>query len=401
MTLAPGWHPHPSRPDLQQWWDGKRWREATWPKKVGLQPLARYQPAWPRLDVSNTPQPRYDVVGEAYRAEEILAALGMNRPPVGREVERFMNAELIPEPDNPHSQSGLAISVRINDHVVGYISEEDAPLLAPHIHRVIASGYVPVTRARVWGATRQSRNGVRFNSAIRLAYSPTSAGEPINSPPGHPCVVLPRGRTLQVTGEEQYLHVLGEYLTLAPRTAVLVTLHRQDFLTKTGLERSVVEVRLDGETVGNLSPAMSKQLLPVIDHLFEAGNYWTAALGSLQGNSLSIELKLDVAKTETLTDEWIESPHRQPPQLVPVSTNYRVPPAFRRARTIEPAPQPKGIGCLAWVGILIGALLLAVFLAPFGSLLSMAIIVLGFAWSNYQKKQPPTLVGQHTPGTAD
>ena len=116
--VAPGWYESGARAGFRQWWDGHHWHETYWPRGEGVQPLA-YAPQLPRVDISSPYGPVFDIVGEAYREEQIVAALGF-RPGLDEERVAMTKAELIPEPDNPHD--AYAVAVRIGGHSVGDLS---------------------------------------------------------------------------------------------------------------------------------------------------------------------------------------------------------------------------------------------------------------------------------------
>ncbi|MGO1526894.1 MAG: hypothetical protein ACTHXE_12775 [Corynebacterium variabile] len=65
-----------------------------------------------------------DLVGEfAYdrATRQLIRALDAKE----RE-EAFFTATVVPEPDNPHSEHGRALSVRWNGQVIGYFPEKDS-----------------------------------------------------------------------------------------------------------------------------------------------------------------------------------------------------------------------------------------------------------------------------------
>lgn len=97
----------------------------------------------------STPDKRWgtqDVVGEFAYRENLKALVHELQIPANEEA--FFTAELVPEPDNPHSPSRVAISVRRNDKVIGYIPEGDAESYQ-QIRRVVASNLTPVCTTRI------------------------------------------------------------------------------------------------------------------------------------------------------------------------------------------------------------------------------------------------------------
>jgi len=89
---------------------------------------------------------------ENWHEEAIVAALG-GAPASDREVEHFVVAEVVPEPDNPYDSN--AVSIRVNGQILGYLSAEDAEEFAPPLHRIVECGIVPVVLVRIWAVTRR------------------------------------------------------------------------------------------------------------------------------------------------------------------------------------------------------------------------------------------------------
>ncbi|QAY60004.1 hypothetical protein ET475_08370 [Microbacterium protaetiae] len=108
-SATAGWYPTDTRDGFRQWWDGRRWHQTFWPAREGLQPLS-YAPELPRVDISSPSGPIVDIVGEAYREAQIVAALG-SRPGLDQEVIEMTVAELVPEPDNPHDRNAVAVRI--------------------------------------------------------------------------------------------------------------------------------------------------------------------------------------------------------------------------------------------------------------------------------------------------
>jgi collagen type III alpha len=99
--------------------------------------------------------------------------------------------------------------------------------------------------------------------------------------------------------------------------------------------RDVVEVRIDGARVGQLTPRMSGELLPAIHHLSEHGEV-TAARAIIKGNRIKAEVVLYVVRAHELPESWLGSAQSPiPPALVAA-------PAPQREHAPVPPP-PTGI----------------------------------------------------------
>lgn len=269
--------------------------------------------------------PNIEVSGEAWREREITTALGRS-PRVDEEIEVTVPATLVPEPDNPHDRN--AISVRINGEVVGYIGKDETKTYLKDIQRITASGHAPSTAARVWMVRRNHREGgSRFYSRISVALPWNGLSLPQNDPPATTYTLLPWGGGLQVTGEEEHFEQIKPYITGSDVDLVLVTLHRSEKLLKSGQAREVVEVRLDGQRIGELTPTTSRHFLPTIDHTTARGAE-VAAYARVKGSQLGAEVVLQGAKATELPDTWLDGPFETLPPLIPKAASYDVPAAY-------------------------------------------------------------------------
>jgi collagen type III alpha len=362
------WYIDPENPSLLRYWDGVGWTERRAPRKADSvarsstpsvpapqtpDPDLEATVSTPLADTAATPPaagpklvttparywlggsrgwPSVDVVGEAYREGEVLAALG-RRPKLDEEIEVRELASLVPEPDNPHDRN--AVSVRINGHLVGYLSKDDAKRNKPYIDRVVASGHIPTTNASIWAVLRKTYDGAtRFNSNVRLALSEPHLLLPVNDPPAAAYSVLPWGGGLQVTGEDQHFDVLKPFVGRHDRELLIVTLHRVVEAKPRG-DREFVEVRVDGQRIGEMSTATSKHFFPILDHL-ESKNLTAAAWAHLKGSSLTAEVVLQAVKASEVEDAWLTGDAETVPTLVPKASSYYVPPAYQVPKRTAP-----------------------------------------------------------------
>lgn len=379
MPAKAGWYPASTNPSFVQWWDGKSWAEAFWRTSIEA---VEYLPTARRFDISTRGEPRYDIVGENWREREILSAIGHESTPRDVEFEGYGVAELVPEPDNPHDP--FAVSVRIAGFNVGYLPAHDARAYAGVIAKMVSGGVVPTVRARVWGVTRfvRSRAQDELKSAIRVALPQPSDILPSNAAPKDPHAIIPRGRSIQVTGEEEHFDVLASALTKAKAGSWVVTLHSIDAGKKT--PTSVLEVRLDGARVGQLTPAMSTSIGPMVREA-ESKGLVAAAWASIAGSHLAAEVTLHVAKSEEVPTSWPAETDSIPDlELEPVS----LPPAYRPQADITPAPSARGLHGALWVLGIIAALFL--FAIPYvGPLVGLAGIGALVWWHFWLTRKAP------------
>lgn len=275
----------------------------------------------------STPDKRWgtqDVVGEFAYRENLKALVHELQIPANEEA--FFTAELVPEPDNPHSPSRVAISVRRNDKVIGYIPEGDAESYQ-QIRRVVASNLTPVCTTRIWYYEDYDGDNQYH---LRLCLRAPESLLPLNDPPYEEWALLPYGNVSQVTKESDHLDVLLDYVPPTGVGQLLVTLHLVTAGVRTKYE--AIEVRIDGERIGELTKQTSAKFASAVRYFDEQG-VTTVALATIKGSSLSAEVTLHAAKSHELSDEDLEQELSPLPRLVPYCDNtrkYEVPNAYKQ-----------------------------------------------------------------------
>ncbi|WP_250002910.1 HIRAN domain-containing protein [Actinoplanes sp. M2I2] len=277
--------------------------------------------------------PHADVAGESHRATAIRALFGKDFKPHGSEI--FEPALLVPEPGNRHDSN--AVGVWIRGGLVGYLPREEAARYAPVLTQLVDSGWAPQVTARVWGAEWDDFEGRRptFRGSIQLDLAEPHLIVPANLPPSEAHRLLPAGNAIQVAGEEKHLAELTPYLRPEGECWVHATLHEITEQTAR-TSKALVEVRLDGVRVGQLSPKMSSELLPAVHHLAELGST-TAVRARVKGNRIKTEVVLYVVRAHELPESWLG-------ERVPVVLGKRehgpVPPAPTGVRFAVPPGWP-------------------------------------------------------------
>jgi collagen type III alpha len=277
------------------------------------------------FSLPNATYPNIDVVGESSYESQIRAQFG--RLARDQDQEIFTEAALIPEPDNPYDSN--AVSVRIGQLVVGYLSRDDARAYASVLHRVAASGVQAIVPVRIWGVERSDYDGrgSRFYSSVRVALPEPHLVLPLNSPPALPYSILPWGSGLQVTGEDKHFDVLRSYAGRAERSLLLVTLTRSTEQKARGGDREFIEVAVDGQRVGEMSTVSSKHFFALVDH-HAAKGLVTAAWGQIKGSALAAEVVLQAAKASEVDDDYLHGSPNVLPSLLPEASSYAVPAAY-------------------------------------------------------------------------
>ncbi len=266
-----------------------------------------------------------DVVGEYYHNTEIRrAALAVEQQSDG---SYHFPVTLVAEPDNPHNTNGHAISVRNGKDVLGYIASEMSSDYFPEVARVCASGYLPKVNARLWCSG--DLLGRDSNLYLYLSILDPGRNVPLNNPPSEGWALIPYGNSFQVTKESDHFDVLQDYIPPSGTGALLVTLHKEMLGAKT--KRIGLEVRLDGERVGELTKAASEKLMPMVDH-YDALGLTSVARAIIQGSGLAAELTVHVKRAHELEDEDLEPEVSPLGRLVDFEAdpnNYAVPNAWQ------------------------------------------------------------------------
>ncbi|MFF5295272.1 HIRAN domain-containing protein [Paractinoplanes globisporus] len=242
-----------------------------------------------------------DVVGESHYQQSIRTLFDADLKGDGAELTTTV--QLVPDPKNKFDRN--AVGVWVGPRQLGHLSRDEAVRYAPILSGLVAQGWAPQVSARVWASQWSSDYGTGndFSSSIRLDLAEPHMLVPANTPPGEPHRMLPPGGSIQVTGEEQHLDALAPWLRPEGECWVHVTLHEvTEQLARS--TRTVVEIRLDGSRVGQLTPKMSGELLPAIRLLSENGLV-AGARAIVKGNRIKTEVVLYVARAHELPESWL------------------------------------------------------------------------------------------------
>lgn len=244
-----------------------------------------------------------EVEGEFARPDAVktlLGHLGDFHKPDGAE-RSDVEAVLLPDPENPFDPK--AVAVYLENHHVGYLSRDDARRYAQALDAATREGLYFRTRGRLWGSSSgHSGRGVVARANVWLPQPELMLPE--NPLPDEPHVVLPGRHTVQVTKEDEHHDVLIKYVSDGagrPVAVELVVVEEQRARSRS----TRVQVELDGERVGVLTPLQSDNLRPLVDHLAELG-LRTFARAVVRGSSLKAEVVLNTIKAQDGdVDGWL------------------------------------------------------------------------------------------------
>jgi collagen type III alpha len=217
-------------------------------------------------------------------------------------------ATLVPEPTNRFDPD--AVAVHIDEQRIGYLPREDAQRYRPVLDEIYATGRRPTVTARIWAADYedwdpdQDTRVTRFGAGVHVALDEPHLLLPINAAPAEPHVLLPDESTIQVHDIASHLDRLAAIPGTDGGRWVYATLHHviEQLARST---RDIVEVRVNGECVGKLTPKMSGDVLPAVRFLAERGRVAAARL-LVSGNRAAVTARLYVARAHQLDDHWFD-----------------------------------------------------------------------------------------------
>lgn len=273
------------------------------------------------------PVERLEVKGGYYRRPRLQAMFATEQ---ARDNQEFhVDVTLVPEPDNPYSALGTAVSVRYKDRVIGYLPDGESARYA-QLRRIAASGYDAATQMRVW--TNKNRDSQR-DFWLSLELPQPDYLLPLNDPPVDGFVVLPIGTKVQVTKESDHADYLTDFVPPSGKGQILVSLHR--FETGKTKTWEAIEIRLDGERIGELSKVSSEKFLPIVRHFDDVG-LLTMARATIEGSSIAAEVTLYAAKAFEVDEELLETEETNPlPRLVEYSDDWE---EYETVSRYEPEP---------------------------------------------------------------
>lgn len=228
-----------------------------------------------------------DVAGEFFRQgayEKIFQGL----PKTGVWHNLDLDADLYPDPTNPHSRSGAAVSVWVQGHHAGFLDDENAARYSPMLRDLAENHqqYLRVT-ARVSGYFQRDRG--KWHIDTRLGLPDPRDVLPRNQLPNGDLEMIPAGRVIQAIGEENHIDYLSSIVDPSAPAHFIATLRPTQMGTRTFYD--TVQVLIDGNEVGTFSRAMGEQTAPLVK-LIEAAGRTPVARATIEGNALRVEVKV-------------------------------------------------------------------------------------------------------------
>lgn len=243
-----------------------------------------------------------EVVGENYREaslQRLWPKAGRIPDQDGREI--YGPALVVDDHTNPHDSNAVAIWIA-GEHI-GYLDRDTAKTWTGTVRGLAELGQVLEVDGRLWLAKRYDGKG--FNGRATIYLPEPGSIQPVNALPSEPHVLLPAGGAIQVTKEEDHLDVLAGLVAPGGTTPVAATLHAiQEVRPRSVVD--AVEVRINGERVGILSPTQTANMIPLVRHV-EARGKTAVARASVTGSVIKADVVLYTAKASEVTTEWLDA----------------------------------------------------------------------------------------------
>ena len=239
-------------------------------------------------------------------------------PIPARGADLDTEADLVPEPDNRFDPR--AIAVRVQGQVVGHLPRDDAHRYFPVLAELVAQGLQPRVPCHLWVSEwkpedRERRNaaGTDFHAGVAVALGQPHLLVPVNLPPAGSYHLLPPGSAIVMPGNglgpdlmALFLRPEGECWAYATMHAIEEEIPGDDYRSQL-----VVEVRLDDEVVGRLSPRLSAEFLPAVHYLADM-RAETAVRVIVRGDLTAGEVILYAARSHDLPATWPDGLERSP-----------------------------------------------------------------------------------------
>lgn len=255
---------------------------------ANLVPTQGGRPVGEDFESWTTPDRMQAIVGEFYQqAGYARLARRLDIPHDGTRATVDLAADLGLDRKNPHARHGTAIAVWIEGVLAGYLPDTRVPDYLSILEHLEEDGKHLTVRARVYLNYDSSKAKWRPSTMLKL---PEPDGVlPRNPMPTGDLELIPAGRVIQTTGEENHMDYLGQIVDPSGPSHYVATLRPTQMGSRTFYD--TVQVLIDGNEVGTFSRAMGEQTAPLVK-LIEAAGKTAVARATLEGNALRVEVKV-------------------------------------------------------------------------------------------------------------
>jgi hypothetical protein len=271
-------------------------------RSKSARPSEEHAPPRPSSRLVEPWSPRGDwveVAGEAYRGDAVRRLFTAHGLVSNQGAEINGTACLVCDPGNPHDEN--AVAVYVEGHHLGYLERPQAARYHQPLAALAGSDSTLSVRSRTWARFEGSRAMARVSLYLP---DPDGLAPAVGAVP-EAGVVLPTGPAVQVTRENEHLDVLSRHVRAGATVAVAVTLAAVTE-QRARSKAEIVEVQLEGDRVGVLSPTQTANFKPLVDFLVSRGRV-PVARAILAGNQLKADLTLYASKAQEVEPAWLEA----------------------------------------------------------------------------------------------
>ncbi|MDO5719643.1 MAG: hypothetical protein Q4P05_02800 [Actinomycetaceae bacterium] len=206
---------------------------------------------------------------------------------------------LVTDGDNPHDAE--AVSAWIEDQHVAYLPREQTSPWNRILRHLESNGQYLLLPGRL----TVTADGLDLQPKISIKYPELAALIPRNSYRESMSQLIPQGRKIQVTGEEDHMDNLIGFVESGREVPVYVTL-RAITITRPRSVVELVQVELNGQRVGVLSSAQSQNFLPLVNYLEQRGKL-AVARAIIVGSKLKADVYLYSVNAAEIEHAWLDA----------------------------------------------------------------------------------------------
>jgi len=211
-----------------------------------------------------------------------------------------LDVALVPEPEGPGGTG--SVSVRVGEKTIAYLPDQHALAWAGPIRRVVASGLLPTTTARLFAIETKGSGRSDFLLSIRLYLGDPIEGLPFNGPPTEQYTMLARGPHVKLAKVDEHLAELLRIVPASRHGICFATLRERPPVGGKG--KPLVDVLIDQSRVGQLTPQMSQRYLPMIRH-FQKRGLITSCYADIAASAVDAQVRIHAVKANEVDDQFL------------------------------------------------------------------------------------------------
>ena len=240
---------------------------------------------------------RLAVVGESHYQTALWSAVQGRPAGEGFDEHLPVTAVLVPEPTNPYDPNAVRVDVRSNgsSEIVGYLARAVAAAYQPVLLALGANRYGTCAARITGGGEKYYGIYLHLAGPEVLLFANQSKCESTGHAESSGVAILSPEVQCTVTGEEHHQDHLLPFAPCNPNeaTRVLVTFGYCQIVNGKYRGERAIEVRLDGERVGQLTHAMTQRYASYVNAVACTGRIPAAEAVVMSGSrGAQIELRM-------------------------------------------------------------------------------------------------------------